>query len=79
MTREMEAWFLADENLGLSFVGQPEEIFHPSEVVGKQLGTSSHVKIANKLKDEFSLVRASENSRSAKRFLDQLNQIADEI
>jgi hypothetical protein len=78
MTREMEAWFLADENLGFNFEGQPEEILNPSDVVAGQLGTSSHVKIANRLKDRFSLVRASENSSSAKRFLDKLEQIADE-
>ena len=78
MTREMEAWFLADENLNFSFEGNPEEILNPSDVVGKQLGTSSHVKISNKLKDRFSLVRASENSRSAKRFLDKLEQIAND-
>ena len=78
MTREMEAWFLADSILNFNYNGQPEEILNPSDIVGKQLGTSSHVKIANRLKDKFSLVRASENSRSAKRFLDKLNQIANE-
>ena len=72
MTREMEAWFLADTNLNLNCNGQPEEILNPSDIVGEQLGTSSHVKIANRLKDRFSLVRASENSRSAKRFLHKL-------
>jgi len=78
MTREMEAWFLADANLNLDYDGNPEEILNPSDIVGKQLRTSSHVKIANRLKDRFSLVRASENSRSAKRFLDKLNEIANE-
>ena len=78
MTREMEAWFLADANLNFNYDGQPEEILNPSDIVGEQLGTSSHVKIANRLKDRFSLVRASENSRSAKRFLDKLRQITDE-
>jgi len=78
MTREMEAWFLADANLKLNYEGQPEEILNPSDIVGKQLGTSSHVKIANRFKDRFSLVRASDNSRSAKRFLDKLKQIANE-
>lgn len=72
MTREMEAWFLADANLNFNYDGQPEEILNPSYIVSEQLGTSSHVKIANRLKDIFSLVRASENSRSAKRFLDKL-------
>jgi len=78
MTREMEAWFLADENLRFNYNGNPEEILNPSDIVGEQLGTSSHVKIANKIKDRFSLVRASENSRSAKRFLDKLKKIANE-
>jgi len=78
MTREMEAWFLADANLNLDYDGNPEEILNPSDIVGEQLRTSSHVKIANRLKDRFSLVRASENSRSAKRFLDKLNEIANE-
>ena len=78
MTREMEAWFLADDDLNFNYDGEPEEILNPSDVVGEQLGTSSHVKIANRLKDRFSLARASENSRSAKRFLDKLEQIANE-
>jgi len=77
MTREMEAWFLADANLNFNYDGQPEKILNPSDIVGKQLGTSSHVKIANRLKESFSLIRASENSRSAKRFLDKLKQIAN--
>ena len=78
MTREMEAWFLADANLNLFCEGEPEEILNPSDIVGQHLGTSSHVKIANKIKDRFSLVSASENSRSAKRFLDKLKEIANE-
>jgi len=78
MTREMEAWFLADDNLNLNYDGNPEEILNPSDIVSEQLGTSSHVKIANKLKDKFSLVRAAENSRSAKRFLDKLKEIAND-
>ena len=78
MTREMEAWFLADENLKFKYEGNPEEILNPSDIVGEQLGTSSHIKIANKLKDRFSLVRASENSISAKRFLVKLKEIANE-
>ena len=72
MTREMEAWLLADANLNFNYDGLPEEILNPSTIVGEQLGTSSHIKIANRLKNRFSLVRASENSRSAKRFLDKL-------
>ena len=78
MTREMESWFLADANLNLIYEGGPEEILNPSYIVGEQLGTSSHVNIANKLKDRFSLVRASENSRSPKRFLDKLKEIAND-
>ena len=78
MTREMEAWFLADNNLNFHYVNEPEEILNPSDIVGEQLGTSSHIKITNRLKDRFSLVRASENSRSAKRFLEKLAQITDE-
>lgn len=77
MTREMEAWFLADANLNLNYDGNPEEILNPSDIVGEQLRTSNHVKIANRLKDRFLLVRASENLRSAKRFLDKLNEIAN--
>ena len=78
MTREMEAWFLADPNLNFNYDGQPEEILNPSDIVGEQLGISSHLMIANRLKDKFSLVRASENSKSAKRFLEKLTQIANE-
>jgi hypothetical protein len=78
MTREMEAWFLADDNLNLNYDGNPEEILNPSDIVSEQLGASSHVKIANKLKDKFSLVRAAENSRSAKRFLDKLKEIVND-
>lgn len=77
MTREMEAWFLADANLNLICDGHPELVLNPSDIVGKQLGTSSHVKIANKLRDRFSLVRAAENSESAKRFLNKLRCIAN--
>ncbi len=39
MTRDMEAWFLADANLKLNYEGQPEEILNPSDIVGEQLGT----------------------------------------
>ncbi len=78
MTREMEAWFLADENLNFSYEGNPEDILNPSDVVGEHLGTSSHIKIVNRLKDMFSLERASLNSKSAKRFLDKLIKITDE-
>lgn len=77
MTREMEAWFLADENLNLDCEGQvPEEILNPSDLVTKQLGTSSHGKIAHKVKDKFSLSRAAENSPSARRFLNKLEYIS---
>ncbi len=77
MTREMEAWFLADENLNFEYEGNPENILNPSDFVGKQLGITSHIKIVNRLKDKFSLIRAAENSRSAKRFLDKLREIAN--
>ena len=79
MTREMEAWFLADANLNFNYGGNAEEILNPSDLVGKQLGTSSHIKIVNRLKDRFSLVRASKNSKSAKRFLDKLKLVAGVI
>lgn len=76
MKREMEAWFLADSNLNFKFDGQPDEILNPSKLIEIQLGTSSHVKIANKIMDGFSLPRAAENSPSAKRFLLKLTQIS---
>jgi hypothetical protein len=78
MTREMEAWFLADENLGINYDGDPDIIFNPSDIVAKHLKTKSHVKIANRLKYEFSLTRAAENSKSAKRFLNKLKQITNQ-
>ena len=78
MTREMEAWFLADKNLGFNYDGNPEEILNPSDLVAAQLGIKSHIRIANRVKDNFSLVRASENSKSARRFLEKLKQIANE-
>lgn len=76
MTREFEAWLLADNGLGFNFQGNPDEILSPSDVVAKQLGTSSHVKIANRIKDKFSLERAAENSGSANRFLRKLRLIS---
>jgi hypothetical protein len=75
MVREMEAWFLADEELKLAYDGNPDEILNPSDLVGQQLGTSSHVKIANTLKDHFSLQRAALKSSSAERFLNKLKQV----
>jgi hypothetical protein len=78
MTREMEAWFLADDNLNFEYEGQPEEVLNPSDIVSIQLGTSSHVRIANEIKDRFSLERAAKNAPSAKRFLDKLEQISAE-
>ncbi|AHW61449.1 protein of unknown function [Draconibacterium orientale] len=79
MTKEMEAWFLADEKLNFDCGGQrPEEILNPSDLVGKQLGTSSHGRIAHKLKDKFSLARAAENAPSARRFLNKLEQISQQ-
>jgi len=78
MTREMEAWFLADAELNFNYDGNVEEILKPSDIVGEQLGTPHHIRIANRVKDKFSLVRASENSKSAKRFLDKLKQISND-
>ena len=78
MTREMEAWFLADEELGLHCNGNPEEILNPSELVEEQLRTSCHVKIANRVKDKFSLERAAENSQSAFRFYSKLHELGQE-
>ncbi len=78
MTREMEAWFLADAEMNFNYDGNVEEILNPSDLVGKQLGTSDHIRIANKVKERFSLIRASENSKSAKRFLDKLEQISND-
>ncbi|MDP3442853.1 MAG: DUF4276 family protein [Ignavibacteria bacterium] len=77
MTREMEAWFLADPNLGFYCMGkQPEEILNPSDLVAKQLGVSSHGLIAQRLKDKFSLERAAKNAPSARRFLNKLKNIS---
>ena len=78
MTREMEAWFLADKKLKFTYEGHPEEINRPSDLVGNQLGTSSHVKIANKIKDKFSLERAAKNAPSAQRFLNKMEQLSGE-
>lgn len=73
MTREMEAWFLADPGLHLNCNGQePEKILNPSDLVAKQLGTTSHGRIAQKIKDNFSLERAAQNAPSAQRFLNKL-------
>jgi hypothetical protein len=78
MTREMEAWFLSDPNLGFDCLGKhPEEILNPSDLIAKQLGVSSHGLIAHRLKDKFSLERAAENAPSARRFLSKLESISD--
>jgi len=74
MTREMEAWFLADDELNFEYDGQSENLSNPSKVVGKKIGTSNHVRIADKIKDSFSLERAAKNAPSAKRFLEKLEQ-----
>jgi hypothetical protein len=77
MTREMEAWFLADSELKFDCLGKdPEEIYNPSDVIAQQLGVSSHGLIAHRLKDRFSLERAAENAPSAKRFLSKLQSIS---
>jgi hypothetical protein len=75
MVRELEAWFLADEGLAFNYQGNPEEILNPSDLVSHQLGTSSHIKIANTLKDRFSLDRAAQKSISANRFLNKLREV----
>ena len=77
MTRELEAWFLADEKLGFDFEGNPEEILNPSKLVGKKFKSSNHIIYTNKLKDKFSLVRASKNAPSAKRFLEKLQELSN--
>ena len=76
MTREFEAWLLADESLGYQFEGMPEEIMNPSEIIEKHEKTSNHVIIAKRNVDKFSLVRAAENAPSAKRFLNKLESIS---
>lgn len=75
MVRELEAWFIADRNLGLNYTGNPEDILNPSDFISQRIGTSSHIKIANKYKDHFSIVRAANNSASAARFLRKLREI----
>ena len=35
MTREMEAWFLADANLNFNYDGNVEEILNSSDLVGR--------------------------------------------
>ena len=77
MTREIEAWYLADKNLQFAYKGSPEEIHNPSDLVASQLGTNSHIKIVNRLKDKFSLERAAKNAPSARRFLNKLKQISN--
>lgn len=78
MTREFEAWLLADESLGYHFEGPPEEIMNPSEIIEKQEKTSNHVIIAKRNADKFSLVRAAKNAPSAKRFLNKLETISSQ-
>ncbi|MCF8372846.1 MAG: DUF4276 family protein [Bacteroidales bacterium] len=80
MTREMEAWFLADEELSLDCNNQkPEEILNPSDVIAKQLGTHSHGRIAIKVKGKFSIERAAKNAPSAFRFIKKLKEIRDSV
>lgn len=77
MTREMEAWFLADNNLGFNCNGKnPEEILNPADEVGKQLGAMAHIQIANRMKNRFSLERAAQNAPSARRFINKLKEIS---
>lgn len=75
MTREFEAWLIADKSLGFTYDGNPEEIINPSDFIGKQLRTSSHIMIANLFKDKFSIERAAKNAKSANRFLLKLREI----
>lgn len=75
MTREFEAWLIADKSLGFTYDGNPEEIINPSDFIGKQLRTSSHIMIANLFKDKFSIERAAKNAKSANRFLHKLREI----
>ena len=76
MTREFEAWLLADSHLGYQFDGLPESILNPSEIIQKQEKTSNHVIIARRVEKNFSLNRAAENAPSAKRFLNKLKEIS---
>jgi hypothetical protein len=78
MVREMEAWFLADNELNLIYSGNPEDIIKPSELIEKQFLTSQHIIIANRVKNRFSLERAAENAPSAKRFLEKLQLISNQ-
>lgn len=77
MIRELEAWLLADKELGLEFEGKnPEQILNPSEVVAEQIRTTSHIKIANRFAERFSIERAAEKAASAKRFIKKLEVIS---
>lgn len=76
MVREMEAWFLADDNLDYKYEGLPEEILNPSELIQSIERTTNHVLIANRVANKFSLERAAEKSPSAKRFLRKLSEIS---
>ena len=75
MTREFEAWLLADDHLVYRYDGLPEQIINPSEIIQQQERTSSHVVIAKRIIDKFSLERAATNAPSAKRFLKKLELI----
>ncbi len=74
MVREMEAWFLADEELGYTYENDdPEEVKNPSEIIEKAENSKNHILLANRVvKKKFSLERAAKNSSSAKRFLTKL-------
>lgn len=75
MTREFEAWLLADDNLGYTFEGQPEEVINPSKIVEKHEKTTNHVIIAKRVIDKFSFERAAQKAPSANRFLTKLKQL----
>lgn len=75
MTREFEAWLLADQELGYEFNGLPEDIDNPSLIIEKRERTSNHVIIAKRVAEKFSLERAALNAPSANRFLTKLKQL----
>lgn len=75
MTREFEAWLLADEKLGYTFEGQPEEVLNPSQIIEEQERVANHVIIVKRVVEKFSLERAAQNAPSANRFLTKLKQL----
>ncbi|MCF8308627.1 MAG: DUF4276 family protein [Bacteroidales bacterium] len=77
MERELEAWFLADNNLGLDFEGDnPEEILNPSEAIARQINIRSHTRISKRFAEKFSIERAAEKAPSAKRFIKKIEEVS---